>query len=118
MAGWRIDRGDRRALLERFPARYRNVIADHVTYGHAALADLPAHETAELIGRADDGSGVEAMVVSLGGSHARPTGGTYHMTWSLEPGRGAAESNDVIAQRGWEPLGEAVRVRLEPALWD
>jgi hypothetical protein len=117
-AGWRIDRGEREALLRRFPPRYETVVADHVTYGHVPPIQLPAHDRVELIGRADDGAGVEAMVVALGGSRARPTGGTYHITWSLGPGREAVESNDVIAAFGWEPLAETASVALEPASWD
>jgi hypothetical protein len=117
IAGWRIDRGEREALLRRFPPRYPNVVADHVTYGRVPLAELPTHDRAELIGRADDGDGVEAMVVRLGGNHQRPTGGTYHVTWSLGPGREAVESNDVIAAQGWKPLGDADSVGLEPASW-
>lgn len=117
IAGWRIDRGERDRLLQRFPPRYANVIADHVTYGHVPEAELPAHERAELIGRADDGAGVEAMVVELGGNSERPTGGTYHVTWSLGPGREAVESNAVIAAHGWQPLAETTSVGLEPASW-
>lgn len=117
IAGWKIDRGEREALLQRFPPRYANVVADHVTFGRVPLRELPPHERAELIGRADDGSGVEAMVVALGGSHERPTGGTYHITWSLGPSREAIESNDVIAAHGWQPLGETASVALEAASW-
>jgi hypothetical protein len=117
IAGWRIDRGEREALLRRFPPRYAKTVADHVTYGPAALADLPRHARAELLGRADDGAGVEAMVVALGGSLERPTGGIYHITWSLGPGREAIESNDVIAACGWQPLGEEASIGLEPASW-
>lgn len=118
IVGWKLDRNDRAALLERFPPRYSHVVADHVTYGRAPLAELPAHERAELIGRVDDGAGVEAMVVALGGSSGRPTGGTYHITWSLGPRREAIESNDAIAGRGWQSLEEPASVRLEPASWD
>jgi hypothetical protein len=117
VSGWRIDRGEREALLRRFPPRYETTVADHVTYGHVDRSELPPHERAELVGRADDGAGVEAMVVCLGGSHERPTGGTYHITWSLGPGREAVESNDVIAARGWQPLEETASVGLEPANW-
>ena len=117
IAGWRIDRGEREALLRRFPPRYANVVADHVTYGRVPQTELPRHERAELIGRADDGAGVEAMVVRLGGSHERPTGGTYHITWSLGPGREAIESNAVIAAQGWRPLDAAASVELKPATW-
>jgi hypothetical protein len=118
IVGWRLDRGEREALLRRFPPRYAHVVADHVTYGRVPLDELPVHMRAELIGRADDGAGVEAMVVSLGGGSDRPTGGTYHITWSLGPGREAVESNHVIAQTGWRPLEEAATVALEPASWD
>lgn len=117
ISGWRIDREEREALLRRFPPRYAQTVADHVTYGRVALAELPLHERARLIGRADDGAGVEAMVVELGGSAARPTGGTYHITWSLGPEREAVESNDVIAACGWEPFDEPASVRIEPANW-
>jgi len=117
IAGWKIDHADRERLLERFPPRYAEAVADHVTYGRVPRAELPAHDHAELIGRADDGSGVEAMVVALGGGYERPTGGTYHITWSLGPGRKAIESNAVIAEHGWEPLGEPARTRLEAASW-
>lgn len=117
IVGWKIERREREALLQRFPPRYANVVADHVTFGRVPLRELPPHERAELIGRADDGSGVEAMVVALGGSHERPTEGTYHITWSLGPGREAIESNDVIAAHGWQPLGETANVALEAASW-
>jgi hypothetical protein len=117
IAGWKLDRGQREDLLRRFPPRYAEVVADHVTYGRVPRADLPSHDRAELVGRADDGAGVEAMVVALGGSTDRPTGGTYHVTWSLGRGREAVESNDVIGARGWEPLSEAVSVELAAAEW-
>ena len=32
----------------------------------------------------------------------RPDGSTYHITWSLGPGRKARESNDVLRDQGWE----------------
>jgi hypothetical protein len=117
IVGWKLDRSDREALLRRFPPTYAEAVADHVTYGRVPLGQLPSHHDAELIGRADDGAGVEVMVVSLGGSRERPTGGTYHITWSLGPRREAVESNAVIAAHGWEPIDEPARVRLRPASW-
>lgn len=115
--GWRLDPEDRAALLRRFPPRYARTVADHVTFGLGSGHTLPDIPVAEVVGRADDGKGVEALVVALGGSTDQPTGGTYHITWSLESGRTAKESNDVIAALGWEPVGEAPTVRLEPARW-
>ena len=115
--GWKIDLADRAALLGRFPPTYERTVADHVTFGRGGHLTLPDVVLAEVVGRADDGAGVEALVVSLAGSTDRPTGGTYHITWSLGPGRKPVESNDVIAAHGWQPIAEGGTVRLAPGCW-
>lgn len=116
--GWRLDPEDRDALLGRFPPRYAKVVADHVTYGRASRAPpMPVHRSARVIGRADDGAGVEALVVELGGDAARWDGSTYHITWSLAEGREMKESNDVIEARGWEPIERGPTVAIAAAEW-
>jgi hypothetical protein len=116
--GWRLDPEDRDALLGRFPPRYPNVVADHITFGRVSEAPtMPIHRSARVIGRADDGEGVEALVVELGGEAARWDGSSYHMTWSLAEGRVMKESNDVIAARGWDPIDDGPKVAIEPAEW-
>lgn len=117
--GWKLDRDEREALLGRHPPRYARPVADHVTFGPAGESeDMPRASSARIVGRADDGEGVEAMVVAIDGSTDRPTGGTYHVTWSLAPGREARESNEVIAARGWQPLERGdERFRLTAARW-
>jgi hypothetical protein len=115
--GWKLDRDQRRELLLQFPPRYRNVVADHVTLRSRSSSEaaLPEETHGEIVGRADDGRGVEAMVVSIAGTTDRPDGSTYHITWSLEDGRRAQESNDVIRDHGFEPLELPMPVRLLPA---
>ena len=54
-------------------------------------------------------------MVEIDGTTDRPDGSTYHITWSLGPGRKARESNDVLRDPGWEPLPAAINVDLEPA---
>jgi hypothetical protein len=76
---------------------------------------LPGETAGEIVGRADDGDGVEAMVVTIAGTTERPGGGTYHITWSLARGRKAKESNDVIAARGWTQLDSPIPITLQPA---
>ena len=117
--GWRLDRAERAALLRRFPPRYSNMIADHVTLQSKVAADaaLPDETEAEIVGRTDDGEGVEALVVRLAGATARPDGSVYHITWSLEEGRRARESNHVIAEHGWTPIARPLPLALEPARW-
>lgn len=117
--GWEVDRNQRRELLQQFPPKFSETVADHVTLRAKVVGDaeLPGNVTAEIVGRIDDGKGVEAMVVSIGGTTDRPDGSTYHITWSLAPGRKAKESNDVIAARGWRPLDLPMPVLLTPKRW-
>ena len=115
--GWRVDREQRVELLQQFPPRYETVVADHVTLESGTDAPLPDAAVGEIIGRADDGDGVEALVVAIDGSSDRPGGGTYHITWSLSEGREAKESNDVIDKDGWVDLDLPEPVTLHPAEW-
>jgi hypothetical protein len=114
--GWKLDRSQRLELLQQFPPRFAEPVADHVTLTRGSgRAPLPDPTEAEIVGRADDGRGVEAMVVRLDGTTDRPDGSTYHITWSLEPGRDAVESNDVLREREWEMFDLPMPVRLLPA---
>jgi hypothetical protein len=116
--GWKLDPRDRERLLAQFPPRYPNVVADHVTLKFRPTEPkLPTEREGEVVGEADDGQGVQALVVRIGGTTDRPDGSTYHLTWSLGPGREAKESNDVLRENGWRPHAEATRVRLEPRLF-
>jgi hypothetical protein len=119
VTGWKLDRGQRAELLQQFPPSYAKIVADHVTLdvGVSGDARLPPESEAEIVGRADDGMGVEAMVVRLGGTTDRPDGSTWHITWSLAVGRQAKESNDVIAALGWTPFDLPMPILLEPARW-
>jgi hypothetical protein len=115
--GWKLDIAERAWLLRRHAPTYARALADHVTLKPRVAADaaLPLETEGHIVGRADDGHGVEAMVVEIGGSTRRPDGGTYHITWSLAKGRRPKESNDAIAMHGWQPLAAPIPVRLEPA---
>ena len=117
VTGWKLPSDERELLLARFQPVYSNVIADHVTLNSDATpgTPLPREITARIVGRADDQAGVECFVVEIDGTTDRPDGSTYHITWSLGPGRKARESNDVLRDHGWEPLPAAIHVDLEPA---
>lgn len=120
--GWRLPADARAMLLARFPPRYPDLFAHHVTlaFGAAAGAALPPERDGMVVGRADDGSGLEALVVAISGATDRPDGSTFHITWSLDAaaGRRPVHSNDVIRKRGWTPLAEPIAVALTPALMD
>jgi len=114
VTGWKLPRDERERLLERFLPKYENVIADHVTL-RVGGTELPRKPDARIVGRADDGQSLECLVVELDGTTDRPDGSTYHITWSLGAGRKAIESNDVLRDKGWKPIGAPIPVELQPA---
>ncbi|MGZ2412940.1 hypothetical protein ACUXST_002382 [Sphingomonas sp. F9_3S_D5_B_2] len=117
VTGWKLAQTDRELLLQQFPPKYENVVADHVTLRVGAAMDtpLPARPKAQVVGRGDDGDSLECLVVALDGTTHRPDGSTFHITWSLGPGRRAKESNDVLRDRGWTAIKPPVPITLEPA---
>jgi len=117
VTGWKLTSDERTSLLDRFPPKYENVVADHVTLRTGATAEtpLPREVEAAIVGQADDGDSLECLVVSIDGTADRPDGSTYHITWSLGPGRHARESNDLVRELGWKPLDKSIPVQLEPA---
>ena len=116
VTGWKLAPDERDMLLQRFPPKYADVVADHVTLRVGATPEtpLPRKPDARIVGRADDGKSVECLVVELDGTTDRPDGSTYHITWSLAEGRRARESNDVLKERGWEELDHPIPIQLEP----
>jgi len=117
ITGWLLNREDRRNLLERFPPKFPDTIAEHVTLQFSGTCELPKQKIGEVIGETDDQEGVQALVVSIGGTTDRPDGSTYHITWSLDRARGRkpVESNEVIRRLGWRELPEPISIRLQPA---
>jgi hypothetical protein len=114
VTGWKVPHDERERLLQRFPPRYENVIADHVTL-RVGATELPPKPRANIVGRADDEKGLECLVLELDGTTDRPDGSTYHITWSLAPGRKPIESNDILRVQGWDPIDVPIPVELEPA---
>lgn len=115
--GWKLDGEQRKELLQQFPPKFSEVVADHVTLAAnvRTSAELPGEALGEIVGRIDDGRGVDALVVSIDGTTGRPDGSTYHITWSLSAGRRAVESNHVIATLGWREIDLPMPVKLHPA---
>jgi len=117
VTGWKLPEVERELLLRRFPPKYEKVVADHVTLRVGATPDtpLPNKPQAQVVGRADDGSSLECLVVELDGVTDRRDGSTFHITWSLGPHRNPRESNDVLRDQGWTYIEAPIPVDLEPA---
>jgi hypothetical protein len=119
--GWLLPDDERDRLLSLIPPKYADVVAHHVTlkFGVGTDEPLPSETMGEVLGVSDDGEGVQAVVVRVGGTANRPDGGVFHITWSLdrEAGRKPVHSNDVIRTHGWLVMPAYVAFRLEPMLF-
>lgn len=117
--GWALSPEDRAMLLGEFPPEYPEIIAHHITLRFGVQPDhpLPTATNGVVVGIADDGVGVQALVVEIGGTTDRPKGGTYHITWSIDRKSGAkpVDSNRVIAQ-GWNKT-DRLPIRLIPRMF-
>jgi hypothetical protein len=120
-SGWLLSDSERSRLLALIPGKYPDVIAHHITLEHGSPKKLilPPDVSAVIVGYADDGVGVEAIIVRIDGTTTRPTGGVYHITWSLDRAAGAkpADSNRVITLNGWVPLVTTVPITVEPLIF-
>jgi hypothetical protein len=118
ITGWRII--DREDLIEYFPPHYSKIVADHVTLRHGTngCTPLPTARRGEIIAEVDDGAGVQAFVVLIGGTTDRGDGRHFHATWSLGPERQAKDSNAVISNCPWRLIQPPIAIGIEPARWN
>ncbi len=73
----------RAELLNIFPPKYPLVAADHITMGTGSSREIPGEML--VIGVADDGKGIQALVLEVNGHRYRPDQNPYHITWSYDP---------------------------------
>lgn len=113
--GWRLDPRDQEALLARFPPRYDRIVADHVTFAFDPREPtLPRERAGEVVGETDDGRGVQALVVRIGGVRSAPTAPRITSPGLSGQGVAAARATMCCARGGWLPLAEPIPIRLEP----
>ena len=69
-----LDNKSRRELSKHFPPKYPETVGHHVTVKFGVSKDAPIPRPAQLkvVGYADDGEGLEALVVSVDGKVNRP----------------------------------------------
>jgi hypothetical protein len=109
----------RTLMLAEFLTRYEKIASNHVTLGFGTddAPSLPSATNGEIVGEANDGVGVQTLIVRIAGTTDRGDGSHFHITWSLGNGRTSKESNDVIRLHGWQPIEPAVPIHLAPASW-
>lgn len=94
----------REELLEKYPPKYQKVIARHVTvkFGVPEGTEPPEDADIKVVGYADSGDGIEALVVSVNGTTQRGNGKYFHVTWSLNPDtHKPVDSNELIGYNNY-----------------
>lgn len=118
---YELDKKSRQLLAATFPPKYPDFIGHHITYKMVKKTDmsLPSQpKSIKVIGYADDGKGLEALVVEINGKTQRPDGKLYHITWSLDKsaGRKPVQSNSLVAN-GFDPVNPPVEISAKPELY-
>lgn len=112
---FQLNERSRVRLLQRFPPKFSEVEADHITheYGVTVSNELPAMpDLVEIVGYASDDS-LECLVVKIDGQAYRPDGNLYHVTLSRQPHRKSRESNDLLLNSDWHKTS-SMFVSVEP----
>jgi hypothetical protein len=109
---------DRCLLICQYKLALTEVIAHHITFRFPDSAPPPAVREALVVGhRFDTERGIECLVVEIDGESARPNGGTFHITFSLDRDRGAKPvHSNTILKSGWERLKTSISIKVEPKL--
>lgn len=94
----------RQHLLREFPPKYPDVVCHHITHrfgvGRDPKAEYGKQAPAIRVVGYSCGDGIEALVVTVGGSEKRPDGKKYHITHSLNKamGKKPVDSNAIISK--------------------
>lgn len=111
---------DRARMEKLFPPKYSKFIGHHITeqFGVPASAsapDMPEHVF--VLGEADSGDGLQALIVGVNGNVNRPDGKIYHVTWSLDPDKyKPKDSNTLIELHGFERIRGIIAIDVQPVV--
>lgn len=93
----------RKKLYLLYPPKYPDFIGHHITeeFGVPVGTEAPPDpQLVEVVGYIDSGDGVEGFLVEVNGKSERPSGGKYHITWSIdrENGKKPVHTNEYVDQ--------------------
>jgi len=98
--GYKLTKESRAKLREVYPPSNPTWLGHHITEKYGVPADYPPPKKPSnvfVIGLLED-EGIEGFLVSIDGSTIRPSGGKYHITWSIDEGKGRkpVETNKLV----------------------
>lgn len=97
---YELDQESKMMLMAKFPPKYPDIRYDHVTIsmgGLGAKIPKPAQKV-EVVGIADDGNGIEALIVRVNDTPMRQDGRAWHITASFDSSKNAPAAFDIFAK--------------------
>ena len=108
----------RMELMLAFEPAYAKIIAHHITikFGVPVETETPVAADVRVMGVVDSGDGLQVLVCEVDGTTKRPDGGTYHITWSLNPDKyKPVDSNELLLHKRYK-MGIPIPVETTPAV--
>ena len=101
---YELDKESKAMLMEMFPPKYPEAKYDHVTICMGDINAIPPKpaQKVEVVGIADDGNGIEVLIVNINGTPLRNDGKHWHITASYDSSKLAPASFDIFAKPGKE----------------
>ena len=115
---YQLTEKSRKVLYYLYPPSYPEFIGHHITEKFGVSSDEPAPEMptlVEVVGYINNEDGVEGFLVEIDGSSNRPSGGKYHITWSIDREKGykPVNTNDYVDIA--KPV-KPVRIEVKPVV--
>lgn len=88
--GYELTEESRNKLAQLYPPKNPTWLGHHITEVFGVKGDYPkpdSPDTVSVIGYLES-NGIEGFLVSVDGNVDRPSGGKYHITWSIDKSKG------------------------------
>jgi len=115
-----LEPGSRQKLMHLYPPKYPNVMGHHITekFGVQDGSVPPMPSDVQVVGYIDNGKDVEGFLVEVNGTINRPSGGKYHITWSLDRSKGAKPVHTNAYTDEAVMLKRPIPIDVDPAYFD
>jgi hypothetical protein len=106
----------RKMLQYLFPPKYPEFIGHHITeqFGVPDGTPPPGEPVlVQVVGYIDNDDGVEGLLIEIDGTSDRPSGGKYHVTWSIDRSKGYKPFSTNKYVNEAKPISP-IKIQVEP----
>ena len=106
--GWKLSKDSQDMLMLKFPPKFPDVFAHHITYMFGKNSEVPNDsDDIKVVGVCETDT-IQCLIIKIDGTTVRPDSGTYHITWSIDKSKGAkpVDSNNAIKTNGFQSVAD------------